>query len=353
MSTPACEATSPDASSKPLVVGVALVSLAALSAVAWPLYFGDVYSLTDLWGYYLPLRAFYAQCLASGDSPLWCPDLYGGYDIHGSGQACMFHPLEYVMYRFLPLFLAADLEVLVAYPAMFAGMYLFLRRWSLRRDCSLFGAMLFTFSTYNMMRMVHPNALEAVAHFPWVLYCADLVARDPVRRTAILAAVGLGLLDSSLLLLGYPQYFWFASLLLALYGILMLVMRAVSAGRAAMIVAAVALGVAGGCVQLLSTMDALEDSVRKLSPDWSQEEAANAGSVLPRYMLQAFSPYSLNVSHKQRIYFGAIPLMLVVWAALRCARCPRKPSRSSRPVWCFHSSWPGLRSANTATFILP
>ena len=304
-------------SSRSLAIWIGLLSAAALGAVSYPLWLGDVYSVHDAWDFYLPMRAFYARSIQQGDWPLWCPDVFAGYYLHGAGQAGMCHPAHYVMYRFLPLTLAYDFEILFAYPAMFGGMYLFLRRWSLRRDCSLFGAMLFAFSTFNLMRLVHPNALSIIAHYPWVLYCMDIVARSTDRRRAVAGAIGLALLNGSELLLGYPQYFWFSAVIMALYGVFLLLTRSLSVPRIAMLAVAVGLGVGLGAVQLLPTIDSLALSVRRLSPDWQDEEAALAGSITPRYMLQAVSPYSLNVSHKQRIYFGAVPLLLVVWAAVR------------------------------------
>src|SRR5205823_1873702 len=136
-------------------------------------------------------------CLAGGDSPLWFPDIFAGCYIHGTGHAGMCHPLRFLFYRFLPLQAAFDLEILLAYPFMFCGMFLFLRRWSLRRDCSLLGAMLFTFSTFNITRLVHPSALQIVAHIPWVLYCTDIVVRGHRGRGVVWAAVGLALLNTS------------------------------------------------------------------------------------------------------------------------------------------------------------
>jgi hypothetical protein len=307
--------------SKSLAVLIGVASVAVWLVMAVPLFTGEVYTISDLWRFYLPLRAHYASSMAHGEWPAWFSELFGGYNVHGAGQFGMCHPSQFLLYRFLPLNVALDLEILLAYPVMFAGMYLFLRRWELRRDCALFGAMLFTFSTFNIMRLIHPNALQLVAHFPWVLYCTDIVVRSTVARSAIWAAVGLALLNTSELLLGYPQYYWFSSLLFAAYVALLLCMRVMTVRRFAMLTAAVGLGIAGGAVQLLPTMDALAISVRKLSPSWP-EDMAFAGSIDPHYLLQAFSPYSMNVSHKQRIYMGAIPLLLAVWALVRWKQLP-------------------------------
>ena len=303
-----------------------LASILGLAALAYPLWRGEVFSLTDLWKLTLPIRSFYASCLASGESPLWFPDILAGYYLHGTGHAGMCHPLSFVLYRFLPLYAVLDLEILTAYPVMFAGMYAFLRRWDLRRDCALFGAMLFTFSTYNIMRLIHPNALQILGHIPWVLFCTDVVMRSPSGRRAAWAAVAIGLLNTSELLLGYPQYFWFSSLSLASYVLLLTCLGAFKWRRVAILSIGFALGIAGGGAQLLPSRDALSISVRTLSSAWTVREVL-INSTTPRYVLQMVCPYLLDVSHKQRLYIGAIPLLLTVWAAVR-----RKSLGVGRPL---------------------
>ncbi len=325
--------------SKSLAVLIAVASATVWLVMAVPLFTGEVYSISDLWRFYLPLRAHYASSLAQGEWPAWFSGLYGGYNVHGAGQFGMCHPSQFLLYRFLPLNVALDLEILLSYPFMFAGMYLFLQRWELRRDCALFGAMLFTFSTFNIMRLIHPNALQIVGHFPWILYCTDIVVRGTEPRAITWAAVGLALLNTSELLLGYPQYYWFSALLFAAYVALLLCMRLLTVRRLAMLTAAVGLGIAGGAVQLLPTMDALAISVRQLSPSWP-EDMAFAGSIDPHYLLQAFSPYSMNVSHKQRVYMGAVPLLLVVWAIFRWKQLPLgKPLVLGCLVMAFFMIW--------------
>lgn len=310
-----------EAESRPLTVWILIVSAVVLAALATPLWLGEVFSLTDLWILYLPLRAFYAQCLAAGDWPLWYPNLFAGYYVHGTGHAGMSHPLQFLLYRFLPLYIAFDLEILLAFPFMFAGFYLFLRRWSIRRDCALFGAMLCAFSTFNIMRLIHLNALQIMAHIPWVLYCADIVVRSTNRRHVIWAAVGLAALNASELLLGYPQYYWISFVSLFLYLLLLWWISGLPLVRTGMIVAAFVLGVAGGAAQLLPTADALGISVRKLSATW-EANAPYEGSIRPRLLVQGLDPYLWKLSHRHRVYAGAVPLLLMVVAAARWKRLP-------------------------------
>ena len=146
--------------------------------MAIPFFAGRVYVADDLGAYHLPLRAFYAQQLKAGEAFDWLPSLFSGFYLTGEGQAGTYHPLHLALYRFLPLGVAFDLELLVSYPLMLAGSYLLLRRWLLRRDAALLGSLAFTFSGFNLLHFIHPNAVAVVAHWPWLLWALDHALRE-------------------------------------------------------------------------------------------------------------------------------------------------------------------------------
>ena len=127
------------------VITVLIVSIVALFTIlAWPILRGEVYVADDLGEFHLPLRTFYAQQLARGESFDWCPDLYCGFYLTGEGQIGGYHPLHWLLYRTLPLSLAFDLECWLSYPIMLVGLYVLFvrlrlavkRRYS-ERWCSL------------------------------------------------------------------------------------------------------------------------------------------------------------------------------------------------------------------------
>src|SRR5688572_30722351 len=149
-----------------------------LGAMAWPMLLGNVYASDDLWAFHIPVRGFYSQCLASGDAFDWLPNLYCGFYLTGEGQAGTYHPLHWLLYRTQPLALAIDLELLASYPLMFAGTYFWLRRVLSRRDAALAGGLFFTFSGFNLLHFVHPNAIAIMAHLPWLLWALDIAIRD-------------------------------------------------------------------------------------------------------------------------------------------------------------------------------
>ena len=207
---------------------------------------GRVYVADDLGEFHLPVRDFYSRQLARGEAFDWMPTLYGGFYVTGEGQLGGYHPLHLILYRWLPLGTAFDLELLVSYPIMFGGMYCWLHYWLARRDAALFGALVFTFSGFNLLHFVHPNAVAIVAHIPWLLLAIELTLGQPRGLRRSVAELAVGLLIASQLLLGYPQYVWFSLLIAGGYAAWRTVGLQVPWPRVAMLALVATLGVVAG-----------------------------------------------------------------------------------------------------------
>ena len=95
-------------------------------------------------------------------------------------------------------------EYLLSYPLMLSGMYFLLRRRLGRRDAAMVGSLAFTFSSFNLLHFVHPNAVAAVAHIPWLLAMIDIVLVDAKRWRVALAQAFLALLTGSQIAAGLP-----------------------------------------------------------------------------------------------------------------------------------------------------
>ncbi len=292
---------------------------AALAVLAWmflPLVTGRVYVWDDLQNYHLPVRQFYAQCLANGDSFDWMPTLFSGFFLTGSGQGGTYHPLHLLLYRCLPLTTAFNLEILLSYPFMLFGMQLFLRRHLGRSDAAWLGAIVFTFSGFCMLHFLHPNAIAVVAHIPWLLFAQDVLLRPNAgpRRWRVSAEVGIALLTGSQLLLGYPQYVWFSllaevSLCIGFFG-----WNGRGLQKLVLIGALKCFGLALGAVQLLPSMAALAESDRAtLPPEFFFHQPLS-----PADMLQWLGPFLTktrvfgNNTAELAVYCGAIPVLLAL-----------------------------------------
>ncbi|MGD9644124.1 MAG: hypothetical protein AB7U73_00420 [Pirellulales bacterium] len=288
---------------------------ACFVALALPCLLGQVYVADDLGEFHLPLRAFYSQQLAAGEPFDWLPELFGGFYVTGEGQLGAYHPLHLLLYRWFPLPLAFDLELLASYPLLFAGTYVLLRMWLARRDAAAFGSLAFSFGSFSLLHFVHPNAIAIVAHLPWLLVAVEMALvqpRGPRRATAQLA---VGLLIASQLLLGYPQYVWLSLLTVAAYAIWRASALHVPLVRLAALTLFVGLGIVAAAVQWLPTLDALQHSTRSDS----NGDFANSGALHPLNLLQLVAPYLFQTrvagqnTHELGMYLGAVPLMLCVW----------------------------------------
>ena len=305
-------------SERGLSLTLVLLFILLILALASPVLFGRVHVGDDLGNLHLPVRGAYQAGLQAHQSVLWSAHLYGGMYLHGEGQAGMYHPLHWLLYRFLPLSWAFTLEFILSYLLMFPGMYLLLRRFDLPDPAALFGAIVFTFSGFNLLHFMHLNAIAVVAHLPWLLFATDLLLRSTDRRDVAFAQLIISLGTGSQLLLGHPQFVWL-SLLAELALMAWRLCTAVSLWRVALLAWAVGVGVLLGSVQLLPTIEALAGSHRaNPSIEFRSEYSLHIANLL-----QLVSPYGLrgrvvggNVQ-EFGLYNSALCTVAVGWLFLR------------------------------------
>lgn len=296
----------------------------AFAVLAWmflPLFTGRIYVCDDLLNYHLPIRQFYARCLQQGDSFDWMPGLFSGYFLTGSGQAGTYHPLHWMLYRFLSLNSAFNLEILSSYPFMLFGMKLFLQRHLGRPDAAWLGAIVFTFSGFCTLHFLHPNAIAVVSHIPWLLLAIDVILRSDRQGGGqrIAAETGIALLTGSQLLLGYPQYVWFSLLAESIYCLGFVRFSSRGIRDLSLITLLKILGLGLGAAQILPSMEALAASDRASMPAeyFFQHPLTSAD------MLQWVNPFLTKSrvfgesTHELGVYCGALPLLLLIVALCR------------------------------------
>lgn len=294
---------------------ILLFCLLLLAIMAGPGLAGRLYTCDDLGAFHVPARRFYAQALEAGDAFDWLPGLYCGFYLTGEGQAGTYHPLHYLLYRFLPFTSAFDLEVLLNFPLLLCGAYLFLKRWVKRRDAALFGAAAFTFSGFCLLHLMHVNAMAVVVHLPWMLLAIDVACTDRIRRRVVWALLGIVVLTASQLLMGHPQFVWLSLLAEITYVVLVLRRRLMGFRPYVDLAVAKLIGLLIAAVQILPTIDAASTATRgSADPGF-----AYYGSIHPLNLLQLIGPYLFSTrvvgqnTHELGLYIGAVPLMLLVW----------------------------------------
>jgi hypothetical protein len=307
---------------------IAVAAICMLGMLSMPLFAGKVYTIDDLIKFHLPTRFFYAKALSDGSDFTWCPNLFCGYYLQSEGQVGMYHPLHMFLYRFLPLDLAFNLELLVTFPAIFLGMYLLCRRWRFSPGVCMFGAYTITFNSFMLIRLPHINATATVAHLPWILLCYDIILRGSSRRNVHFAYIMIALLTASQLLLGYPHYYWITSLIEAPY-ILFVAISQRSFFPLLYIFVFKTLGVLLGCIQLIPTFEAFSLSMRATQ----NLDFLGVFSLHPINLLQSISPYFLKDpiatsgnTWEGSLYTGVGVFVLCIWLLTRKAELVRNRS---------------------------
>jgi len=302
------------------LVGAGLV----FAACFWPLVQRRFFLYADLGNASLAFRMFYADRLGAGESPLWLPNIFCGYYLHGDGQVGMYHPLHWLQYRLLPFEVAFALECLLSYPMALAGMFLFLRSLHVPRAAALVGGIAFGFSSYLLVRYTHVNVVAVLAHVPWLLWLATHSARGLSVRRRRGAWVGIALMTASQVLLGYPGAVVFSIGALGLYAIL-LGTETRSIRPLVSFAAASSLGILIGAVQFLPTLDLFAESLR-VDTSWAERTAQ---SLHPWNLLQLIAPYlygqrvyQVGIPNpiEQSFYLGSAPPIAAIWLLVRGRR---------------------------------
>lgn len=328
------EKRNPSASTCGLGLVAGLLGALMFLALFYPLMRGNVYQGSDLAAYHLPTRTFYHTCLQEGLQPYWWPAQFCGYYLHAEGQVGMFHPLHWLLYRFLPLDWAFNLEFASGYLLLYAGMIALIRRWRLPWFAAIFGANLMTFSGFTLIHFVHLQAITIIGHLPWVLLALDVLLRSGIPRARCRAWLALTVLTASQLLLGYPQYALFNSMALGLYALAHLG-QSRSIQRIALATLGLLVGLLIAGVQVVPTLDLLQDVQRSDASEFWRD-----GSLHPLNLLQLAGPYFFEnrIAYgvpglEYCLYTGTVPLLL----ALLIFFCSRGAGAELRLIRLFGS----------------
>ena len=265
------------------------------------------------------------------------PQLFCGFYLTGEGQLGGYHPLHWLLYRFLPLPAAFAWELLLSYPLMMVGTWLFLRRLLNNSPAAAAGSLWFAFCGFNLLHLVHPNAVAIIAHIPWLLWSIDVVLVDARRRRVMAATVLIALLTGSQLLLGYPQYVWFSLLIEGGYAAFVLHAQRFASRRECDQCADLRrlhrlchrhLAAAGDRPSRRTV--AGRGSARAHARRLVAQRAAGGRSAIcplgfaaPGKPRAARAPYLFvgrvagDNTHEFALYLGAVPLTLIAWLAVR------------------------------------
>ena len=309
---------------------VLLASSAMLVFMARSVVTGQIPFTGDLLHFHYPLRDFYARALAAGHRFDWLPGLFGGFYVVGEGQLGGYHPLHWLLYRALPLDRAFAIELVIAYPLLFAGVWLWLRRRCGAAPAA-FGAMASTFCGFTLVHGTHPNMVGVLAHVPWLLWALDGIASRAAASLDVRGTSLVGLLLGSQLLLGHPQAVWFTGLICAAYAA-----HLMTTGESARwpVLASLTAGALLGLAIGRRSSAGHAGCCGPLDPP-RHGRVRHTVLLRPLYLLQLLHPYLFwgrlarwnevsEAPDEYGVYGGGVVLMLAAWwLARQCTTRPR------------------------------
>ncbi|MFQ5857202.1 MAG: YfhO family protein [Anaerolineae bacterium] len=318
-----------------LMAGLALTTLPTL---LYPLAATrrGVFYVGDVFRFFYPQRAVYADALRHGHLPLWTPDVLAGFPLLAEVQTGVFYPLNLLLYRILPIDVALTYSVLLALSLAGVAMYTLGRVLRLKPAAALLAALTFTYGGFFVGHLNHLNIVGAAPWLPIELVIVEKVLaatrkprgqslarqRTSDRWSATTLVIALGLAIGIQFLAGRPQISLMSILVVLAFGLFRAIWPATGARRSmahavrqfAPIVTAVALGFALSAVQLLPTWELAQQSVRagglsaEFLTSFSWHPALLATLVVP---FALGNPYP-NVSVELAAYLGILPLVLAL-----------------------------------------
>ncbi len=325
-----------------------LVSLAVLTAavvltvIFWqPLWTGGGLIGGDIYYYFLPQKALYAENLKAGVIPLWNNRGGFGYPTVGESQTGVFYPPNLLLYRLLETHAAFSASLLLHYVLAFTGAWCWGRRLPLRGSAATLMALIYTYGWFAP-RISLEWTIVGGAWLPWAL----CLAQDffETRRWRYFA--GLSFVLALQMLAGHFMIGFITQLTLLTWAPLWLWAngpyrqsatpragntRVSEVGRGLTAIAvALALGFLLASIQLLPTWELKQRSQRDTV---TKEHDPGYGYLPPAYLGQIVAPWHYYASDEPfratltvggsrsnqveaHLYFGLLSLPLILVGAV-------------------------------------
>ena len=266
---------------------------------------------------------FAVSSIRQGQFPLWNPYLYSGLPLVANPQPALFYPPTW-MALLMPVTRALSMAVVLHLWLAGVGMYAWLRSEDASTAGALFGAAVFAFSGYFLVRVRggHVGVVTSGAWLPWVMWG---YRRALARRSWGLAVVG-GLPVGLVILAGHEVSLIYVALGLVTYAAFYAWSgwRAERSARATLLPLAWAgvmmlIGLAVGAAQLLPSAEMMLHSTRQAT----SYDFASLFSWPPGYLLTLLVPnffgepthtgYWGDGIYDEFIYYvGILPLLLAL-----------------------------------------
>jgi hypothetical protein len=319
----------------PLLPALGLLVLAAL-VIGWPWLSGRVTIPWDAKAHFLPQIQFLAQSFAAGESPFWTPYVFSGHPQIADPQSMIFSPTSVLLAYLNPAPSAWAMDTGLMVVVLFGGasLVLWFRDQGWHWGGALLAALAFCYGASMAWRIQHVNQVLSLAYLPLVMLCLDRA----LARRSVLYGMAAGL-AAALIVKNRDQ----VALLCVYFLVGFVAWRLLSVDRPLAevrrcllpLAAAAVVGLALVTIPVVLTVLLAAESNRAVI-DYI---GAGRGSLHPALLMSAFVPELFLPSTQMadywgppssawgagvylaqnmgQVYFGAIPLVLLLLAGVR------------------------------------
>jgi hypothetical protein len=317
-------------------LALALLLLAAL-VIGWPWLSGRVTIPWDAKAHFQPQIQFLAQSLADGQSPFWAPYVFSGHPQIADPQSMIFAPpfLALALLNGAPSLRAVDTTVLAMLFLSGAALMLWFRDQHWHWAGGLLAALAFCYGASMAWRIQHTGQVLSLAYLPLAVLTYDRA----LARCSLLWGIAAGIATAAIVL-GRDHVALLAVYLLGAF----VVWRIAAAPQAGGALRAAWLPLSAAAVAALA-IAAIPVLLTALFAGDSNRPAidylgAGRGSLHPALLLTLVAPDMFAAAGRMEdywgppsfawqgtglfvaqnmgvLYIGAMPLLLLVWAALR------------------------------------
>lgn len=271
---------------------------------------------SDVYHFNLPLKDILHKSLANNRWPLWTENLAAGFPVLAEGQIGTFYLPNLVLFKYLPLIPAYNLNLWLSLLLSSLGMYYFCRKLKLTVFVSFFSSIVFSFGGFFAVHLNHYNLIQAASLMPLIFY-AFLRIRS---RFSAVNLIFLSFLISQQIFTGH-FYIIFISVIGLL--ILTLTFRKKPAFSLFALCVSLALAFLFSSIQILPTYQLLQHSSR--NKGLSYQEAVSF-PYPPGHLLTFFNPYYFGspstgsyppfsadwgIFWENTAYLGLLPLFMI------------------------------------------
>ena len=319
-----------------MILAAAMFALAAI-VIGWPWLSGRVTIPWDAKAHFQPQIQFLAQSLARAEQPFWAPFVFSGHPQVADPQSMIFSPpfLVLALLDAAPSSWAVDATVLAMVALGGVALMLFFRDQGWHWAGGLIAALAFSYGASMAWRIQHTGQVLSLAYLPIALVSLDRA----LARGSILYGVAAGIV-AAVIVLGRDQVALLAIYLLAAFAL----WRVLSARQPGAVARASLLPLCAGAICALAIIvvpvlltAVLAQESNRVAIDYV---GAARGSLHPALLLTLVMPDVFGAAGRMedywgppsfawpdtglfiaqnmgQLYIGAIPLLLLLTAALR------------------------------------